>query len=175
MTETTETPQHTPQVTIPKYRPTLIASEVTLLAHLLHLAKNGLLATLDMPFNTNCPTLLNATEDIVTASKKLSLLAAKIEGGFDTPAYIAKPRVSTTSLEALGEVTLVPYTLGTATYPTKEDYWKACWLAYKDTPELIPTLSTRERAAIKEHMYMTDLMTPEEDEAFMSTPSYDWH
>lgn len=97
----------------------------------------------------------------------LAPFQAKIANSGIATAYTSTPKA--TLMESLGE-SLNPdspaYILHGATYLTKEEFWEACYELYTANPT---QLSLKEIEAAKEHMYINDLMAPEEIEDFEGT------
>ena len=92
-----------------------------------------------------------------TSMQLIGILApfkAKIDNQGILPAYSVEPKVS--MLQSLGEDP-------SQSVMSKEDYWFVCYKKYVATHQLC-TLD--EIAAAREHMYLNDLMTPEEMEEF---------
>lgn len=121
-----------------KYRPVLTATQIT---HILTLAKT------EQPL----------TEQSLSIISTLSPFLAKIQNAGITPAYIPDSKPSVYSLESLGgenhSLSPVP----------KEVYWEECYKKYNLTPELC---SINEIEAANEHMYLNELMSPEEAKLF---------
>lgn len=134
----------------PKYRPSLSAEQVY---HILNLAKS------EQP-------LSNLSISIIAT---LAPFQAKIDNLGLKPAYITSPRLSKTSLEALGATLDYVSTRETAReieIPiqfNKEEAWRMAYDKYIKTPA---NCTLEEILWAKEHMYLHDLMTPEEKEEF---------
>ena len=94
---------------------------------------------------------------------KINTLRTKIANNALSPAYEVRkhsnPLIAT--LEDLGapEEVIAAATGG----ETKEQYWEACYLQFQKHPNVctVPQIE-----AAQEHMYLNDLMTPEEIAAF---------
>lgn len=134
-----------------KYRPSLSAEQVY---HILDLAKN------ESPLSSLS----------ITVIATLAPFQAKIDNLGLKPAYITSPRVSKTSLEALGEV--LDYPSSRSNRPkdlespiafNKEQAWLEAYNKYSSNPS---SCSLEEIIYAKEHMYLNDLMTLEEREQF---------
>ena len=92
----------------------------------------------------------------------LAPFQAKIANGALTPSSVSMGKIST--LESLGgEAAPTAYILGNANYQSKEGYWQACYMRYVEDAAAC-TLEVINSA--KEHMYINDLMSPEEAKAF---------
>lgn len=120
---------------VAKYRPVLTAQQIL---HLLNRCK------LEQPLS----------ELGVMCISTLSVFKTKIENAGIQPAYIQQPDKPST-MEQLG-----------AEFPStndvpipKEQAWFAAYEKYKKDPE---SCSLREILDAREHMYLNDLMTPEE-------------
>lgn len=90
----------------------------------------------------------------------LAPFQAKIANKGITTAYTTKPK--STLMESLGEgpTKATPaYILHGVTYLSKEEFWAACYELYTADPA---QLSLEEIGAAKEHMYLNELMSPEE-------------
>lgn len=134
-----------------KYRPVLSPEQI---AHILYLAKR------EVPISELSFSLI-AT---------LSPFQAKIDSQAINPAYVQVQQGSKPSmLESLGgEVTVLPSDdmIGVPesinpnlSYRTKEEYWATCYAKYRLLPESCTVLEIK---AAQEHMYLNDLMSPEE-------------
>lgn len=129
-----------------KYRPVLSA---TAIAHIIALAKS------------EHPLSSRSIEVIAT----LSPFLAKIENAGVAPAYTEKPVLSLE--EKLGmPVPLHSVSKEQLANQTKEVYWNVCYNKYKINPV---SCSLVEIEAAREHMYLHDLMSPQEIEEFEAT------
>lgn len=138
-----------------KYRPVLTAAQIE---HILLLAKS------EVPISQDSYSL------IVT----LAPFQAKILNAAITPAYTTTPRVSSTSLEALGGVATNNFTgvvrsatngSDQAAFLTKAEIWEAAYHKYTTNPA---SCSLQELRDSQEHAYLNDLMSSEELAAFES-------
>lgn len=129
---------------ITKYRPVLTATQIL---HILTLAKS------EYPL----------TQDSMNLIVSLSPFAAKIDNAGIQAAYVTTPRKDTSSLEALGAAPSIPATqvLGV----NKEEYWEQCYQLYISNPT---ACSLAQINAAKEHMYLNELLSPEEVAEFES-------
>lgn len=93
----------------------------------------------------------------------LAPFQAKIANGALTPSSISMGKLST--LESLGGASseAFVYTLNGIDFYTKEHYWQACYDAYINNAADCTLVTIN---AAKEHMYINDLMSPEEAKAF---------
>jgi len=138
-----------------KYRPVLTASQIS---HILHLAKS------EMPIS-------ELSFEVIAS---LAPFEAKIKTKAIKPAYAEpdpnKPKSfkgKTITLEDLGGTSSTANQkheenegfLAQEDFPTKEAYWEACYNKYKKS---IASCNIYEIAAATEHMYLNDLMTPEQ-------------
>ena len=131
---------------VPKYR--LRPLSANLINHLLELCKK------EVPMQAESVELIGI----------LAPFQAKIANSGIATAYTSTPKA--TLMESLGE-SFKPnspaYILHGVTYSSKEEFWEACyWLYAKDPTKL----SLEEIGAAKEHMYLNELMSPEEVEEF---------
>lgn len=126
-----------------KYRPVLSA---TAIAHIIALAKS------------EHPLSSRSIEVIAT----LSPFLAKIENAGVAPAYTQAPPKPSLE-ESLGMVETATVQLFGE---SKEKYWHSCYNKYKINPV---SCSLVEIEAAREHMYLHDLMSPEEIEEFEAT------
>jgi hypothetical protein len=98
---------------------------------------------------------------------KINTLRAKIANKAITPAYVTRKHTDPTiaMLEDLGapeaEIAALDDT------ETKEQYWERCYLKFVSTFNLC---TVSEIEAAYEHMYLNDLMTPEQLENFEARP-----
>lgn len=124
----------------PKYRPSMTAAQI---------AKIVSLCKLESPMSLESMTLIGT----------LAPFEAKIANAGILPSYTTKPKPSL--MESLtGEVASTDsYILHGVPYDSKEDYWGACYALYAEDPN---SLSLVEIKAAKEHMYIRELMSPEE-------------
>jgi hypothetical protein len=130
--------------TVKKYRPVLSAAQIE---HILNLCRFDIIHAAQLPDG-----------DIETSSSIISVLSpfqAKIENAGISPAYTTTPKPS--MLEQLGAVPITPTTRD------NETYWHKCYIKMQESPNLC---TLQEIAAAKEHMYLNDLMSEEEVEAF---------
>lgn len=121
-----------------KYRPVLTAAQIQ---HILELAK------------TEAPCISALSMSLISS---LSPFQAKIANAGIQAAYTTAPvKPKANSLESLGAASsMVDHDLN------KEEYWALC---YKRLEEYgAKHLSLQEITAAKEHMYLNDLMSPEE-------------
>ena len=94
---------------------------------------------------------------------KINTLRTKIANNALSPAYVVRKHIdpAIAILEDLGapEDEIAAATGG----ETKEQYWEACYIQFQKNPNLctVPQIE-----AAHEHMYLHDLMTPEEVAAF---------
>lgn len=128
-------------MTLPKYRPSLTAIQIE---HILALAK------------TETGGISQISMSLIAV---LAPFQAKIQNAGIVPAYIIgdNPAPKQSTLESLGGA---PTASEIPTHMDKETYWAGCYAAYKDNPV---GCSLSEISAAKEHMYLNDLMTPEEE------------
>lgn len=135
-----------------KYRPTLTADQIT---HIINLCKS------ESPLSNTSMAIMGV----------LAPFKAKIDLNTITPAYTTSPRE--TLEESLGltltneeqealykEITMPPE------WPDsidKEAFWLHCYNKYKDSPD---TCTEEEKHGAYEHMYLNDLMTPEQIKNF---------
>ena len=127
----------------PKYRPSLAPEEVTYLTSILR-----------KEFIETDSSLA------VTLLQKFSVLETKIANNAIIPSHTEKPKVSL--IEQLGGKQ-------PSMQDTKEEYWAACYAKYKLDRD---SCSLQEINAAKEHMYLNDLMSPEEIEAFENSNNF---
>ncbi len=120
----------------PKYRPSFTATEISYMIAV---------------FKAHQPLGL---ADIAIVAK-LSPFLAKIESATLTPSYVPSPRVSPYSLEGLGGMTREPQDDGLR----KEIRWQQAYELYKKDPA---SCNAVQLADAREHMYLNELMTPEE-------------
>lgn len=137
-----------PKLKKAKYRPVLTAEQIT---YIITLAKREVPMS-DLSFS-------------VIAS--LAPFAAKIEAEALSPAYITAPP-PTSLLEKLGGEFCKDENVGVPELPalltkTKEERWASSYALYQIYPEKC-TIEEIEDA--HEHMYLNDLMTPEQVAAF---------
>jgi hypothetical protein len=81
------------------------------------------------------------------------MLIARVDMGITSPAYTAAPKE--TVEDKLG--------LGAGGYETKEERLLAAYKKYQGNMELC---TVREIAAAKEYMYLNDMLTAEEEQAY---------
>lgn len=127
---------------VTKYRPVLTAAQIL---HIITLAKS------ESPISTESIGIVSC----------LVPFQAKIQNAAITPAYTMAPaKVKAHSLESLGGMTedIGGLPTGDGSKP-KEEYWEICYFMYKTSPT---TCTLQEIQAAREHMYLNDLMTPEE-------------
>lgn len=124
----------------PRFRPVLSATE---LAYIESLVKQDYLA--------------NSSPTALPILSKITPLMVKISLGTANPAYSTTPKLSLE--ESLG-FSIPEESPGEA----KEKYWAACYT--KLTEQGVDSCTPAEIAAAKEHMYLNDLMSPEEEAAF---------
>lgn len=130
-----------------KYRPVLTALQIK---HILKLAK------LESP-------LSDASLSVIST---LSVFAAKIDNAGIAPAYTlssSKPKESL--LASLGDTdTLAELEReGDIARLSKEQYWEECFDKYSTNPS---SCTVEEIKAAEEHMYLNDLMSPEQEAAY---------
>ena len=119
----------------PKYRPVLTAADI---GHILYLAK------MEAPISSASVRILGI----------LAPFQAKIENAGIKPAYVEKPyKAKVNSLESLG------FSKPAIVDMPKEVYWEASYNKYKGSHS---NCSLEEIRAAQEHMYLNDLMSPEE-------------
>ena len=128
-----------------KYRPVLSAGAIS---HILALAKS------ENPIST-------------TSLEVIGILApfmAKIENDAISAAYEATPKMSLEEKLGIGMPSSM-HSMEVLKIPTvsKEEYWEQCYNKYKSNP-ISCTLS--EIQAAREHMYLHDLMSPQEVREF---------
>ena len=137
-----------PNTPITKYRPSFTEAQMdtimTLCNRVLSDIKQG---ETQKPFNLECLTIIGI----------LTPLKAKILANVRTPDYIATPRE--TLAERLGFETEIPID----TSISKEAYWEQCYNKYINTPD---SCNLQDIKAAKEHMYINNLMTPEQEAQF---------
>lgn len=109
-----------------------------LIAHITDLAKN------EIPIS----------QESIEVIGILAPFQAKVENLAIAPAYITTPKMS--KFESLGGE------VADASIP-KEEYWKQCYQLWVSNPN---DCNLREIAAAREHMYLHNLMAPEEIEEF---------
>lgn len=126
-----------------KYRPVLTAAQIQ---HIILLAKT------EVPISNASISLLST----------LAPFQAKIENAAITPAYTTTPRVSTTSLEALG-APATPSSNNQAACLTKEEVWELAYHKYQANPASCTVQEIRDS---QEYAYLNDLMTPAQLAAF---------
>ncbi len=133
------------QKQVTKYRPTMSA-------HLIQHAVN--LAKLEQPMSLESVELIGI----------LAPFLAKIENGAKVGIYSMQPKVSIEQQIGLELPTNEgEYSFQGKVYLVKEEYWAACYNQYTVEPR---SLSLNHILAAKEHMYLNDLMSPEEMEEF---------
>lgn len=137
-----------------KYRPQLTASQIT---HAVQLAK------LDLGCITS--TTHEASLDLLAT---LSPFKAKIDNLAITPSYTpAPPKPSVTDSLGMDSGHQSPVTTPADALSlvglTKEQLWEQCYQAYLTNPA---NCTAEQIIMAKEHMYLNDLMTPEEEEAY---------
>jgi len=124
-----------------KYRPVLTAEQIV---HIMSL----------------CKSELPISDASISVIGSLGLFYAKIENRGIQAAYEAvEPKPPVNNLEALGEAPKDPI----EEHGNKELYWRVCYTKYKLRPT---SCSLDEIEAAQEHMYLNDLMSPEEITAF---------
>ena len=121
-----------------KYRPVLSAGAIS---HILALAKS------ESP-------ITSASLEVISI---LAPFMAKIENDAISAAYEATPKQSLE--EKLGIGMPLPNKHETTMTLTKEEYWESCYAKYKNLPT---ECTLKEIQAAREHMYLHDLMSPQE-------------
>lgn len=117
-----------------KYRPVLSAGAIS---HILALAKS------ESP-------ITSASLEVISI---LAPFMAKIENDAISAAYEATPKQSLEEKLGIGVPVTHPIVLA------KEAYWEVCYSKYKTNPT---SCSLQEIQAAREHMYLHDLMSPQE-------------
>lgn len=142
----TTTAHTAPKKTVKKYRPSLTDENIL---HILKLAKT------ESPISAQSLAVI----------KVLAPFLAKINAGAITPAYAASNnRQSLEEKLGLAPISQEPMApILTAESMPKEQYWAKCYDKYKASPESCTLL---EIEAAREHMYLNDLMSPEDMVAF---------
>jgi hypothetical protein len=127
-----------------KHRPSLTLEQ---LKHIAYLAKQDV-------YNADSLNLLSTLVPFI----------AKIEVGASKGAYSTKPKQSIEDKLGMNTAPMYCITVGKhITAVTKEEYWKWCYAKYSED---IDTCTLPELQAAKEHMYLHDLMSPEEAKQF---------
>lgn len=136
-----------------KYRPSLTGEQIL---HILTLVKRDYCVT--EPVDTTLSFKVIQT---------LAPFQAKIESAAIAPAYTTQePKPKVNSLEALGgEVDTIILSASDTMVASdnKEQYWSSCYALYLLHPE---KCTIAELQAAKEHMYINDLMTPEQEKDY---------
>ena len=127
-----------------KYRPSMTAAQI---AKIVSLCKQ------EQPMSLESMTIVGI----------LAPFQAKIENSAMKASYTTVDKPSL--MEQLGAAAPAPdsYTFQGEVFSRKEVYWLACYNYYCEHREL---MSLVEIVAAKEHMYLNDLMSPEEATAF---------
>lgn len=130
---------------VQKFRPVLTASQI---AQILNLAKS------EKPLTSASLSLIST----------LAPFMAKIENAGITAAYtLAEPKPDL--LSSLGAVSSAASSNNQSNLQTKEEIWEEAYHKYTSNPV---SCSLQEIRDAKEHAYLNDLMTKEEEEAFES-------
>ena len=138
----------------PKYRPCLSASQIV---HIISLAKKEIAATFG-----------DCTESINLVGV-LAPFNAKVEAAAKVAAYTTSPTTAISSLTCedlgAGGKELAVNALEPTSYEllSKEQQWEVAYKKYSTDPS---SCSLTELAAAKEHMYLNDLMTPEQEREY---------
>lgn len=131
-----------------RYRPSLTVSEIE---HAILLAKS------------------NPSDASYSLLSRLVPFLAKITVGSISAAYDPATGSAGSASQSLTlEQQLGIPTLSVAGVASKEEYWKDCYQKYEANPDLCTIAET---AAAKEHMYLNDLMTMEEEFEFEQSKS----
>lgn len=133
-----------PKAHTTKYRLTLSAAQIM---HMIDLARADIIAPKDEASNSNSMSIIGY----------LSPFKAKIDNLSISEAYTLAPPKQTL-LEGLGEID--PLSPSSA---SKEEYWESCYEMYIAQPD---SMTISEVRGAREHMYLNDLMTPEEAAIF---------
>lgn len=143
-----------------KYRPSLTAAQLTRLEALLK----------EQASSPNFSGFSATDLELLTILGKLT---AKIQAGVQTAAYVAAPAQTEaekqqSTLASLGGANLSEAEVRVSTvagYDTKEEYWAACYAKYSQS---VASCNPQEIEAAMEHMYLEELMTPEQVTAWES-------
>lgn len=125
-----------------KYRPSLSGAQINTITAVLQAAP--------------------ASPEVVAALKTMLPFKIKVEAGLMQAGYYTAPEGSTPSGSVAGTLAETDSTTSPA---NKEDYWAQCYSKYKQA-NYCKDLTDEELNAAGEHMYISDLFTHDEDEAF---------
>ncbi len=136
-----------------KYRPSLTKEDIK---HILYLAKCSLSPTSSPSTPEGCLERKDSLSRSVI--KSLAPFLAKIENDIISPAYVSDTSPKPSLLESLEGIT--PPLTPTLTGEAKRAYGKTC---YNKMISNIETCNLQEIAAAREHAYVNDFMSPEEE------------